>query len=200
MITASERRRRAIRGASIFVLALIAAVMALDARAQDPGGSAAMQVHVRRVWVHDVPGPPQGDFWDSAISSALGLFAGRAGIYPDVVVCARPARAANARGACTQEVCTDLQGDTKLNAESKECQRPLRLDLPTGDPRMLIDVLEMDGQQVHARIASNLLVADPTKCPDAQPCSFAVIPGKGPLVLSFGSETSGTLEIGRAHV
>lgn len=161
--------------------------------AQDPAGSVTMQVLVKGVWVHDVPPPPQGDFWDPVLGSVIGLFAGRAGIYPDVTVCARPANASVTGRIRCAPVCVDLQGDSTINAESTACQRPLEIALPVGDPRMVVEIREMDDQQLHALIARNVMVADPTQCPDAQPCRFEVSQGRTPLVLSFTTETVGRL-------
>lgn len=148
---------------------------------------------VTDIWVHDVPGPPEGDFWDSVMGNLLGVFGNAATIYPDVMVCARPMAGGNPK--CT-EVCWDLQGDTTRGAKlaSVECKRPLRLKLPPNDPRVQIEVLEMNregnGQQVHAIIARNVTVADPGACPHTQPCEMAL--PKGTLALSFGTQLQGT--------
>jgi hypothetical protein len=52
----------------------------------------SLQESVTAVWVHDVPGPPQGDFWHPVAEHILSSFTGPASIYPNVEVCARPLR------------------------------------------------------------------------------------------------------------
>ncbi|MBL8270113.1 MAG: hypothetical protein JNL55_27195 [Steroidobacter sp.] len=159
---------------------MIALALSLSARAQQL---------VTDVWVHDVPGPPQGDFWDSTISSALGLFSGKAGIYPDVTVCMRPF--AGGDRSCTS-VCVDLQGDATLGGDGKStaCRRSLRVTLPAQDPRLQIEVLEMDNVEstprVHAIIAQ-VGVTDAAACPHAKPCRMDL--PTGPLVLSFATQS-----------
>ena len=163
--------------------------------AQDPPGSVAMTVRVRGVSIFDVPGPPQGDFWDPVMTNVFGLFAGRAGMYPDVVVCARPPRTGAIRTCAL--VCPDVQNATgRGTPDQPVCRQSLALNLPAGDPRMLVDVVEVndEGQQPRV-IARDLRVADPTKCPEAQPCRFEISQGKGPLVLGFSSETAGRLAV-----
>jgi len=171
-------------------------VLVLIAAASAPVSSAWSQVYqevVTEVWVHDVPAPPAGDFWDPVIGNPLGVFSGRglAGVYPDIMVCARPL-AGGAR-TCTS-VCWDVQGDTKLGGDlrSEECRRPLRVALPREDPRMEVDVFEMDkvGYQLrqHALIA-HVGVTDPSACPHERPCEQAM--PKGSLVLSFSIQRAG---------
>jgi hypothetical protein len=41
-----------------------------------PAGAQSLQESVTGVWVHDVPGPPQGDFWHPVTEHLLGAFTG----------------------------------------------------------------------------------------------------------------------------
>lgn len=156
-------------------------------------GSQVTQELVTEVWVHDVPGPPTGDFWDPVIGNPLGMFSGSgfAGVYPDVMVCARPL-GGGAR-SCTS-VCWNMQGDTKLGGKlrSEECRRVLRVALPQTDRRLEVDVLEMDkiGYQLrqHALIA-HIGVQDPAGCPHDRPCEQ--VGPKGTLALSFSIQSGG---------
>ncbi len=151
-----------------------------------------MQEVVTEVWVHDVPGPPQGEFWDSVAGNLFSTLSHPGGIYPDVMVCARPI--SGGKPTCT-DVCWDMQGDTHLGHQSEECRRPLRLQLPPNDPRIQFEVLEMnmsgDRVNVHAIIAPDVRVADPGKCPHDQPCRTDT--PKGPLVFSFSTQVRGVL-------
>lgn len=174
-----------------YALEILALVLSTGAGAQEL---------VTEVWVHDVPGPPTGDFWDSALASAFGLFAGKAGVYPDVMVCMRPFP--GGIRSCTS-VCVDLQGDTTLGGSGKStaCRRPLRVTLPATDRRMQIEVLEMDNvdssPRVHAVIAQ-VGVTDPATCPHEKPCKIDT--PKGALVLSFStrSRTGAAANVGSA--
>jgi hypothetical protein len=144
---------------------------------------------VTDVWVHDVPGPPHGDFWDPPSEHLLGAFVNPASIYPDVMLCAR--QYGGGKPTCTA-VCWDLQGDTKLGGSqrSKECQRPLRITLPAKEHRMQLRVSEMNrlGDRVWEQaIIAEVGVTDPAACPHRKPCEMKL--AKGSLVLSFGAET-----------
>lgn len=169
-------------------LALTLLIAAGPVDAQSP------QEVVTGVWVHDVPGPPEGQFWDSAAEHLLSTFTHPTSVYPDVVVCARPATIAKPH--CSK-ICWDLKGDTHGDGKhrSTECQQPLHVALLPDDPRMVLEVLEMDpdgdSARVHAIIARNVAVADPSKCTDDKPCRWTS--STGALVLSFSTETHGTL-------
>ncbi|HZT01646.1 MAG TPA: hypothetical protein VFA39_05205 [Steroidobacteraceae bacterium] len=153
-----------------------------------------LQKVVTHVWVHDVPGPPEGQFWDSAAGHLLSTFTNPTSVYPDVMVCARPAKVAAPH--CSK-VCWDLKGDTHGDGKhpSTECQQPLHVPLVPNDPRMVLEVLEMDhdgaGARVHAIIARNILVNDPSQCTDDQPCKWRS--PQGALVLSFSTQVHGVL-------
>jgi hypothetical protein len=148
---------------------------------------------VTDVWVHDVPGPPQGDFWDSVTGNLFSMLGNAGAIYPDIELCARPVRGGTPQ--CI-DVCWDVQGDTKMGRRlaSEECQRPLRVTLPPNDSRLQITVVEVDrsgsGAQVHGVIAKNIVIDDPAKCRHDRPCEFGS--AKGTLSLSFGTELQGT--------
>ena len=150
---------------------------------------AASEETVTDVWVHDVPGPPEGDFWDPVSQHLLSALTNAASVYPDVMVCVRPL--AGGKPTCTG-VCRDLQGDTKLGGKlrSQECRLPLRVRLAAANHGMQLEVLEMDEvggrPQVHAIIARNIGVTDPRTCPHEKPCEIKL--PKGSLVLSFGTE------------
>jgi hypothetical protein len=144
--------------------------------------SQGAQKVVTAVWVHDVPGPPKGDFWHPAGAfNVLNLKS----VYPNVELCAHPYL--GGERVCAS-ICWSFEGDAKLGGrlKSKECQRPLHLVLPASDRRMRIEVTDMNnvlGQpQFHATIAQ-VGLTDPSTCPDAKPCEL-VMP-KGSLVLSF---------------
>lgn len=145
---------------------------------------------VTEVWVHDVPGPPQGDSWDSALSSVVGLLAGQAGIYPDVMVCASPF-SGGARSCAS--VCWDLQGDATLGGRqrSTQCRQPIRVSLAAGDPRLQIEVFEIDGNPASPRTRAAIArgdVANPSSCPHDRPCEMST--PQGPVVLSFSTQTA----------
>lgn len=159
-----------------------------------PVDAQTLQRVVTDVWVHDVPGPPQGQFWDSVGEHLLSTFTNPASVYPDVMICARPAKYAAPH--CSK-ICWDLKGDTHGDGKhrSTECQQPLHVPLVPGDPRMVLEVLEMDhdeaGARVHAIIARNIVVDDPSRCTDDQPCRWSS--PQGALVLSFSSQVHGVL-------
>lgn len=158
-----------------------------------PAGAQTLQESVTAVWVHDVPGPPQGDFWDSAVGHLFSTFTNPASVYPDVMVCARPLNVATPH--CSR-ICWDLKGDTHGNGQpSAECRQSLHVSLVPNDPRMLLEVLEMDhdgeGARVHAIIARNVVVSDPSRCTDDRPCRWSS--SKGALVLSFSTQVHGVL-------
>jgi hypothetical protein len=158
-----------------------------------PAGAQALQQSVTAVWVHDVPGPPQGDFWDPVSEHLLSAFTHPASIYPDVMVCARPLQIAKPHCA---SICWDLKGDSHGNGQpSTECRQSLHVPLVPNDPRMLLEVLEMDRDgdraRVHAIIARNVVVSDPSRCTDDSPCRWNT--PKGVLVLSFRTQVHGVL-------
>jgi hypothetical protein len=171
--------------------ALMRAVLWLLVAVSTPAGVASSQGAgevVTEVWLHDVPGPPTGDFWHPA--GALNVFNLRS-VYPNVVVCARPFLGGSSSCA---PVCMSFEGDTKLGGKLKstECKRPLHLVLPATDQRMQIQVYDMNnvpGQlRIHA-VMARVGVTDPATCPDAKPCEMPM--QKGSLVLSFAT-ASGT--------
>jgi hypothetical protein len=172
------------RRAAILLLATLCPLSWERAASQAPS-----EETVTEVWVHDVPGPPEGDFWDPVSQHLLSVFTNPASVYPDVMVCARPL--AGGKPTCTR-VCWDLQGDTKLGGKlrSQECRLPLRVRLPAANHGMQLEVLEMDEvggrPQVHATIARNIAVTDPLTCPHEKPCEMKL--AKGSLVLSFGTQ------------
>jgi hypothetical protein len=145
---------------------------------------------VTEIWVHDVPGPPQGDFWDSVVGNVFGTLANPASIYPDAMVCVRPLAGTDRDFSCTS-VCRNLQGDARLGGrlKSEECRLPVHVTLRRKDPRMLVVVSEMDevsgGLRVHATIAQ-VGVEDPSGCPHDRPCEMAM--PRGSLVLSFATD------------
>jgi|SRR6185437_1631089 len=157
-------------------------------------GAQTVQEVVTDVWVHDVPGPPGGGFWDPAAAHLLSTFTNPASVYPDVMVCARPATVAAPR--CTK-ICWDLKGDSHGDGKhpSTECQQSLHVPLVPNDPRMVLEVLEMDHDEesarVHAIIARNVVVSDPSRCTDDQPCRWSS--SQGALVLSFSTQVRGAL-------
>ena len=159
-----------------------------------PVGAQSVQEVVTDVWVHDVPAGPGGGFWDPAAEHLLSTFTNPASVYPDVMICARPAKIAAPH--CSK-ICWDLKGDTHGDGKhrSTECQQPLHLPLVPGDPRMVLEVLEMDhdgdGARVHAIIARNVAVDDPSRCTEDQPCRWNL--PQGALVLSFSTQTHGVL-------
>ncbi len=158
------------------------------------------QESVTAVWVHDVPGPPQGDFWHPVAEHLFSSFTDPASIYPNVKVCARPLTAATPH--CTA-VCWEFKGDSHGNGKtpSTECQRPLHLRLVPNDPRMLLEVIDMehsgDRAQVHAMIVRNIVVPDPSHCSDEHPCRLNLPQGyntaRGTLSLSFSTQVHGVL-------
>jgi hypothetical protein len=155
---------------------------------------------VTHVWVHDVPGPPQGDFWHPAVEHLLSSFTDPASIYPNVEVCARPLRVETP--SCTR-ICWEFKGDSHGDGKhpSTECQPGLRVRLLPDDPRMLLEVIDMEhigsGARVHAVIARNIVVPDPSHCTDDNPCRLTLPQGintaRGTLSLSFGTELHGVL-------
>lgn len=159
-----------------------------------PMGARAGQEIVTDVWIHDVPGPPGGGFWDPAAENLLSTFTNPASVYPDVMICARPATVAAPHCA---KICWNLKGDSHGDPKqrSTECQQPLHVPLAEGDPRMVLEVLEMDPDgdraRVHAIIARNVLVSDPAGCTESRPCRWSSRTGS--LVLSFGTEFHGVL-------
>lgn len=164
-----------------------------------PAHAQSLQELVVDVWVHDVPGPPQGDFWHPVSEHLLSAFTNPASIYPNVMVCARPLTAATPH--CSS-ICWELKGDSHGNGQpSTECRRPLRVRLVPNDPRMLLEIVDMervgDGAQLHAIIARNIAVGDPARCPHDQPCRLNLPQGsntaRGALVLSFGTQMHGVL-------
>ena len=161
-----------------------------------PVGAQTVQEVVTDVWVHDVPGPPGGDFWDPAAEHLLSTFTNPASVYPDVMLCARPASVAAPH--CTK-VCWDLKGDSHGDGKhpSTECRQSLHVPLVPSDPRMVLEVLEMDhdgeSARVHAIIARNVVVSDPARCTDDQPCRWSS--SHGALVLSFSTQVRGALGI-----
>ncbi|HEY2035734.1 MAG TPA: hypothetical protein VGG96_01885 [Steroidobacteraceae bacterium] len=164
-----------------------------------PAAAQSLQESVTDVWVHDVPGPPQGDFWHPVSEHLLSAFTDPASIYPNVMVCARPLTVATPH--CSS-ICWELKGDSHGNGQpSTECRRTLHVRLVTNDPRMLLEVVDMeragDGARVHAIIARNIAVGDPSSCPHAHPCRLNLPQGintaRGTLALSFGTEVHGVL-------
>jgi hypothetical protein len=143
---------------------------------------------VTEVWLHDVPGPPTGDFWHPG--GALNVFNLRS-VYPNVVVCARPFLGG---GSSCAPVCMSFEGDTKLGGKLKstECKRPLHVVLPATDRRMQVVAYDMSNVpgslRIHA-VMARVGVTDPATCPDAKPCEMPM--QKGSLVLSFAT-ASGT--------
>lgn len=153
-----------------------------------------VQETIKSVWVHDIPGPPSGDSWDSAIG---GLFRGGGfrSIYPDIRTCVSQP---NGRGVCAA-VCPDAQTDreiggdkTKINM-SEQCVRSLNgargLPLTPNDPRVRVFLYEVDPQGLDPqRTIATVLVDDPAKCkPD--PCSYPQ--PRGAVVLSFDTTAIG---------
>src|SRR6185437_6029485 len=119
-----------------------------------PAGAQSLQESVTEVWVHDVPGPPRGDFWHPVTEHLLSAFSDPASIYPNVMVCARPLTVATPH--CSS-ICWELKGDSHGNGQpSTACRRPLRVRLVANDPRMLLEIADMErvGEraQVHAII------------------------------------------------
>lgn len=174
----------------IFLMLLLAAA---------PAGAQTLEESVTTVWVHDVPGPPQGDFWHPVTANLLSMFSRPGSIYPNVMVCARPLTVATPH--CSS-ICWEMKGDSHGNGQtSTECQRPLRVRLVAGDPRMLLEVLDMervgDRASVHAIIARNIVVPDPSRCPNDRPCKLALPQGenraRGTLAVSFGTQLHGVL-------
>jgi hypothetical protein len=163
---------------------LSVAVLVLSVRAVSP--QVVSQEVLQSVWVHDVPGPPQGDFWDSVTRSALGILMGQASIYPDVRVCVTTSQRAH---ACT-EVCPNAQLDTTLGGpgKSQACQLPLGEGLPLdpGNPAIRVSVIEMDPGQRQIAVID---LGRPTRCTAENPCraSYAT----GDLVISFASVVQG---------
>ena len=164
-----------------------------------PAGAQVLQESVTEVWVHDVPGPPQGDFWHPVAGHILSSFMDPASIYPNVEVCARPLTVATPHCA---RICWEFKGDSHGNGQpSTECQRPLRVRLVPSDPRMLLEVIDMehvgDRAQVHAVIARNIVVPDPSHCSDDHPCKLKLPQGyntaRGTLALSFRTQVHGVL-------
>jgi hypothetical protein len=164
-----------------------------------PAGAVTLQESVTAVWVHDVPGPPTGDFWHPAVEHLLSSFTDPASIYPNVEVCARPLTIATPR--CTS-ICWEFKGDSHGNGKpSTECRLPLRVRLPPNDRRMLLEVIDMehagDRAQVHAIIARNIVVGDPSNCTDDSPCRLTLPQGintaRGTLALSFSTQVHGVL-------
>lgn len=159
-----------------------------------PAGAQTLQRIVTGVWVHDVPGPPEGQFWDPVGEHLLSTFTNPTSVYPDVMICARPATVATPH--CSK-ICWDLKGDTHSDGKTRstECQQPLHVPLMPGDPRMVLEVLEMDhdgdGARVHAIIARNVAVGDPSQCTEDKPCKWST--SRGALVLSFNTEAHGVL-------
>lgn len=159
-----------------------------------PVGAQSVQEVVTDVWVHDVPAGPGGGFWDPAAEHLLSTFTNPASVYPDVMICARPAKIAAPH--CTK-ICWDLKGDTHGDGKhpSTECRQSLHVPLVPNDPRLVLEVLEMDhdgdGARVHAIIARNVVVNDPSSCKDDRPCRWNS--ATGALVLSFSTETHGVL-------
>jgi hypothetical protein len=157
------------------VLGLLAALSILPSVTWAQG----VQEVVTDVWVHDVPGPPTGDFWHPAILNGLN-------VYPNVMVCLRPMVGGSRSCAA---VCRNVQGDTKLGGRlrSKECRRSLRQVLRSGDPRMQVEVFDMNdvfGQPRFHVVIARVGVTDPSACPHVRPCEMRM--QKGSLVLSFG--------------
>jgi hypothetical protein len=164
-----------------------------------PAGAQSLQESVTEVWVHDVPGPPRGDFWHPVTEHLLSAFSDPASIYPNVMVCARPLTVATPH--CSS-ICWELKGDSHGNGQpSTECRRPLRVRLVANDPRMLLEIADMErvGEraQVHAIIVRNVVVGDPSLCPHDHPCKLTLPQGsnmaRGTLALSFGTEVRGVL-------
>jgi hypothetical protein len=171
--------RASMRAALWLFVVISMPVVSMPVDAAVPQGT---QEVVTQVWLHDVPGPPSGDFWHP--SEALNVFNLR-GVYPNVILCARPLQGGSSTCAA---VCMSFQGDTKLGGKlkSNECQRPLHLVLPANDRRLAVEVSDMNsvlGQlRFHALIA-RFGVTDPSTCPDTKPCEMAM--PKGTLALSF---------------
>lgn len=160
----------------------------------------SLQEVVKAVWVHDVPGPPQGDFWHPVTEHLLSAFTDPASIYPNVELCARPFRVATPH--CTA-VCWEFKGDSHGDGKhaSTECQRALHVGLIPGDPRMVLEIIDMeragDRAVAHAMIARNIEVPDPSHCSDERPCKLSLPQGyntaRGTLSLSFSTEVHGVL-------
>jgi len=107
-----------------------------------PAGAQSLQESVTTVWVHDVPNPPQGDFWHPVAEHLLSSFTDPASIYPNVEVCARPLMRATPR--CSS-ICWKFKGDSHGNGQpSTECQIALHIPLVPNDPRMLLEVIDME--------------------------------------------------------
>jgi len=164
-----------------------------------PAAAQGFRESVTHVWVHDVPGPPQGDFWHPAVEHLLSSFTDPASIYPNVEVCARPLRVETP--SCTR-ICWEFKGDSHGNGQpSTECQRDLSVRLLPNDPRMLLEVIDMEhigsGARAHAIIARNIEVPDPSHCTDDHPCRLTLPQGvntaRGTLALSFSTELHGVL-------
>jgi len=141
---------------------------------------------LQSVWVHDVPGPPSGDFWDPVTRSVFGILTGQASIYPDVRVCVTTTLNGH---ACT-EVCRNAQLDTTLGGpgKSQSCQRSLGDGLPLdpGNPAIRVSVIEMEPGQRRIAVID---LGRPTRCTAENPCraSYAT----GDLVVSFASVVQG---------
>lgn len=147
----------------------------------------AAHLVVESVWIHDVPGPPQGDFWDSAVANLFSLFANQAAIYPDVVVCAT---SASEQRRCA-ELCPDFKGDSKVGPDtrSEQCVRALRLPLAVNDSRMQLDLVELDPGR--RRKIISVIVRNPGNCTSDEPCSTDT--PHGPLVVSFSTTFRGVV-------
>src|ERR1700675_2224133 len=63
---------------------------------------------IQSVWVHQVPRPPAGDFWDPVV---LNIFSPR-GVYPDIVVCVT--------SSLSPRTCRELCPDAQLQPGSTE--------------------------------------------------------------------------------
>jgi hypothetical protein len=75
----------------------------------------SLQESVTAVWVHDVPGPPVGDFWHPVAEHLLSSFTDPASIYPNVEICARPLTVATPH--CSS-VCWEFKGDSHGNGDT----------------------------------------------------------------------------------
>jgi hypothetical protein len=164
-----------------------------------PVAAQSLQESVIDVWVHDVPGLPQGDFWHPAAEHLLSVLTDPASVYPNVMVCARPLTAATPH--CSS-ICREFKGDSHGNGQpSTECRKSLHVRLAPNDPRMVLEVVDMEllggRPQVHAIIARNIAVNDPSSCPHDHPCRLRLPQGintaRGTLALSFGTQVQGVL-------
>lgn len=164
-----------------------------------PVAAQSLRESVIDVWVHDVPGPPQGDFWHPVAEHLLSTFTNPGSIYPNVMVCARPRTVAAPH--CSS-ICWQFKGDSHGNGQpSTECRRSLRVPLLPNDPRMVLDVVDMervgDRARVHAIIARNIAVNDPSRCSHEHVCRLTLPQGintaRGTLALSFGTQVQGVL-------